>query len=161
MADADAATLFEATLAADGSLEAKPVANWVTGEYLRLRNAAAAPVILRPVELAALVRLVSDGAISRGTGKELLQAHLETGEPVEAIVDARGLRQISDADALGRIVDEVIAANPAAADDVRAGKAQAIGFLVGQVMKATRGQANAGVAQAAIRARLEQPEDRT
>jgi len=161
VADADAAALFEATLAADASLEAKPVANWVTGEYLRLRNAAAAPVILRPVELAALVRLVSDGAISRGTGKELLQAHLETGEPVEAIVDARGLRQISDADALGRIVDEVIAANPAAADDVRAGKAQAIGFLVGQVMKATRGQANAGVAQAAIRARLEQPEDRT
>jgi aspartyl-tRNA(Asn)/glutamyl-tRNA(Gln) amidotransferase subunit B len=160
VADADAASLFEATLAADASVEAKPVANWVTGEYLRLRNAAAEPVTLRPAELAALVRLVSDGSISRGTGKDVLQAHLETGDPVEAIIEARGLRQISDTDALGRIVDEVIAANPGAVEDVRAGKGQAIGFLVGQVMKATRGQANAAVAQAALRARLETPEER-
>jgi aspartyl-tRNA(Asn)/glutamyl-tRNA(Gln) amidotransferase subunit B len=117
--------------------------------------------VLRPDELAVLVRLVTDGSISRGTGKDVLQAHLETGEPVESIVEARGLRQISDTDALGSIVDEVIAANPDAVADVRAGKGQAIGFLVGQVMKATRGQANAAVAQAAIRKRLEQPEEQT
>jgi aspartyl-tRNA(Asn)/glutamyl-tRNA(Gln) amidotransferase subunit B len=73
---------------------------------------------------------------------------------VAVIVDRLGLSQISDATALGRIVDEVIAANPAAAADVRAGKGQAIGFLVGQVMKATRGQANATVARAAVRERL-------
>jgi len=76
-------------------------------------------------------------------------------EGVDAIVARLGLRQISDSDALGRVVDEVIAANPAAVADVRAGKSQAIGFLVGQVMKATRGQANAAVAQAALRERLE------
>jgi aspartyl-tRNA(Asn)/glutamyl-tRNA(Gln) amidotransferase subunit B len=161
VSDADAAALFEATLAADASLEAKPVANWVTGEYLRIRNAAAEPVVLGPSELAKLVRLVADGSISRGTGKDVLQAHLETGQPVEAIVEARGLRQISDTDALGSIVDGVIAANPDAVADVRAGKGQAIGFLVGQVMKATRGQANAAVAQAALRERLEQPEELT
>jgi aspartyl-tRNA(Asn)/glutamyl-tRNA(Gln) amidotransferase subunit B len=161
VSDADAAALFEATLAADGSLAAKPVANWVTGEYLRIRNAAAEPIVLQPGELAILVRLVSDGSISRGTGKDVLQAHLDTGEPVEAIVEARGLRQISDSGALGSIVDEVLAANPDAVADVRAGKDQAIGFLVGQVMKATRGQANAAVAQAALRERLEQPEERT
>jgi aspartyl-tRNA(Asn)/glutamyl-tRNA(Gln) amidotransferase subunit B len=161
VADADAAALFEATLAADATLEAKPVANWVTGEYLRLRNAAAEPVELDPGELAVLVRLVADGAISRGTGKEVLQLHLETDDPIAAIIEARGLRQISDTDALARIVDDVIAANPAAVEDVRAGKGQAIGFLVGQVMKATRGQANAAVAQAALRARLESQEGRT
>jgi aspartyl-tRNA(Asn)/glutamyl-tRNA(Gln) amidotransferase subunit B len=161
VSDADAAALFEATLDADASLEAKPVANWVTGEYLRIRNAAPEPVVLRPSELAKLVRLVADGSISRGTGKDVLQAHLETGQPVETIVEARGLRQISDTHALGSIVDGVIAANPDAVADVRAGKAQAIGFLVGQVMKATRGQANAAVAKAALRERLEQPEERT
>jgi aspartyl-tRNA(Asn)/glutamyl-tRNA(Gln) amidotransferase subunit B len=85
----------------------------------------------------------------------VLDAHAATGDPVGAVVDRLGLRQISDAGALGRIVDEVIAANPDAVADVRAGKAQAIGFLVGQVMKATRGQANAAVAQAALRERLE------
>jgi aspartyl-tRNA(Asn)/glutamyl-tRNA(Gln) amidotransferase subunit B len=97
---------------------------------------------------------VRDGAISRATGKDVLETHVASGQPVAAIVSASGLRQISDLDALGRIVDEVIAANPNAAADVRAGRDQAIGFLVGQVMKATRGQANAAVAQAAVRERL-------
>jgi aspartyl-tRNA(Asn)/glutamyl-tRNA(Gln) amidotransferase subunit B len=154
VADADAARLFEETLAADTGLEAKPVANWVTGEYLRLRNAATAPLTLAPGELAGLVGLVRDGTISRNTGKEVLEAHLASGQPVLAIVEERGLAQISDADALGKVVDEVLAANPAAVADVRAGKGQAIGFLVGQVMKATRGQANAAVARAAIDERL-------
>jgi aspartyl-tRNA(Asn)/glutamyl-tRNA(Gln) amidotransferase subunit B len=154
VADADAARLFEDTLAADPALEAKPVANWVTGEYLRLRNAADAPLGLAARELAGLVALVRDGTISRNTGKEVLEAHLASGQPVLAIVAERGLAQISDADALGTVVEEVLAANPAAVADVRAGKAQAIGFLVGQVMKATRGQANATVARAAIDERL-------
>jgi aspartyl-tRNA(Asn)/glutamyl-tRNA(Gln) amidotransferase subunit B len=103
------------------------------------------------------VRLVGDGSLSRTSGREVLEAHVETGDPVDAIVARLGLRQISDAGALGPVVDEVLAANPDAVADVRAGKPQAIGFLVGQVMKATRGQANAAVVQAAIRDRLEKP----
>ncbi|TAK02518.1 MAG: Asp-tRNA(Asn)/Glu-tRNA(Gln) amidotransferase subunit GatB [Chloroflexota bacterium] len=157
VADADAGRLFEATLAADGHLDAKAVANWVTGEYLRIRNAAsndAAVVTADPTQLGTLIRLVGDGSISRANAKEVFEAHVATGDPAEAIVAARGFRQISDAGALGAIVDAVIAANPAAAADVRAGKAQAIGFLVGAVMKQTRGQANAGVVQAALRERL-------
>jgi aspartyl-tRNA(Asn)/glutamyl-tRNA(Gln) amidotransferase subunit B len=74
---------------------------------------------------------------------------------VAAIVEERGFRQISDAGAVGTAVDEVLAANPAAVADYHAGKVQAVGFLVGQVMKATRGQANAAVVQQAIRERLE------
>ena len=76
-------------------------------------------------------------------------------QPAAAIIAARGFRQISDSGALGAAVDAVLAANPAAVADYRAGKAQAIGFLVGQVMKATRGQANAALVQAAVRERLE------
>jgi aspartyl-tRNA(Asn)/glutamyl-tRNA(Gln) amidotransferase subunit B len=159
--DADATRLFEATLAAlaragaGGGADAKAVANWVTGDYLRLRNASEGHhVAVDPNELAALLRLVADGSINRTSAREVLEAHAMSGEAVAAIVVRLGLRQISDTDALGRIVDEVIAANPDAVADVRAGKGQAIGFLVGQVMKATRGQANAAVAQAALRARL-------
>jgi aspartyl-tRNA(Asn)/glutamyl-tRNA(Gln) amidotransferase subunit B len=152
--DADAGRLFEATLAAAPGIEAKPVANWVTGDYLRIRNAAEDAVTVDPRELAALVGLVADGSINRTSAREVLEAHVESGDPVDAIVARLGVAQISDAAALGKIVDAVIAANPDAVADVQAGKGQAIGFLVGQVMKATRGQANAGVAQAAIRERL-------
>jgi aspartyl-tRNA(Asn)/glutamyl-tRNA(Gln) amidotransferase subunit B len=157
VADADATRLFEGTLAVAGpGIEAKAVANWVTGEYLRLRNAAepGTRTVADPGQLAALIGLVDDATISRANAKEVFEAHTSSGESVESIVAARGFRQISDAGALGAIVDEVIAANPAAVADVRAGKAQAIGFLVGQVMRQTRGQANAAAVQEALRARL-------
>jgi aspartyl-tRNA(Asn)/glutamyl-tRNA(Gln) amidotransferase subunit B len=157
VADADASRLFESTLAAGSDLAPKAVANWVTGEYLRLRNAAAraTPVSVDPTELAALIRLVEDGSISRANAKEVLESHASDGRPVAAIVEDRGFRQISDAGTVGAAVDEVLAANPNAVADYRAGKVQAIGFLVGQVMKATRGQANAAVVQEAVRERLE------
>ena len=155
VADADAGRLFEAALAAVPGLEAKPVANWVTGDYLRMRNAASEAVTVDPAALGDLVRRVTEGSINRSSGRAVLEAHAATGEGIEAIVRRLGLAQISDADTLGPVVDEILAANPDAVADVRAGKPQAIGFLVGQVMKATRGQANAGVVQAAIRERLD------
>ena len=128
----------------------------MTGDYLRLRNAAeASRSSVDPAQLAELIRLVGDGAINRASAREVLDAHAATGDAVGAIVDAaRACGQISDAGrARRRSSTRCIAANPDAVADVRAGKAQAIGFLVGQVMKATRGQANAAVAQAAIRER--------
>lgn len=127
----------------------------MTGDYLRIRNAADAPVTVEPAALGDLVRRVTDGSINRSSGREVLEAHVATGEWIEAIVARLGLRQISDAGSLGPVVEQVLAANPDAVADVRAGKPQAIGFLVGQVMKATRGQANAAVVQAAIRERLD------
>jgi len=155
VSDPDATKLFESTLAAGAPIEAKAVANWVIGEYLRLRNAAAEALPeVDPGELAVLIGLVGEGSISRANAKEVFEAHASGGESVAAIVKARGLRQISDSSALESVVDAVIAANPAAVADVRAGKGQAIGFLVGAVMKETRGQANAAAVQAALRARL-------
>ena len=154
VASPDATALFEGTMAADPGLPAKTVANWVSGEYLRLRNAAADPITVDPRELAAVIASVADDSISRANGREVLEAHVASGEPAASIIESRGLRQISDAGALGAVVDEVLAANPAAVADFQAGKVQAVGFLVGQVMKATRGQANAAMAGDAVRERL-------
>ncbi len=161
--DAPAAALFEGALAADACVPAKLLANWVTGEYLRLAKGgegsgggAAGRVV--PAELAALVKLVADGAISGTNAKEVLAEHFASGAGVASIVEARGFRQISDAGALGAAVEQVLAANPAAVADYRAGKSAAVGFLVGQVMKATRGQANAGMVQTALRERMDRPE---
>jgi aspartyl-tRNA(Asn)/glutamyl-tRNA(Gln) amidotransferase subunit B len=155
VADPDATALFEATLAAVPELEPKPVANWVTGEYLRLRKAADGPVTVSATEFGAIVAAVVAGSISRAQGREVLDAHAATGEGAAAIVSARGFHQISDSGALATAVDDALAANPSAVADFRAGKAQAIGFLVGQVMKATGGHANAALVHAAVRARLE------
>ena len=154
VADPDAARLFEATLATDPDLEAKPVANWVAGEFLGLRNAATEPVSVAPAELATVVRAVLDGSITRAQGREVLALHASSGAAASAIIIERGFRQISDPGTLGAAVDRVLADNPAAVADYRAGKAQAVGFLVGQVMKATRGQANAALVQSAVRERL-------
>ena len=154
VADADAGALFEATLAVAPGIEAKPVANWVTGEYLRIRNASDGSTNIDPGQLARLIGLVADGTLNRSSAREVFDAHAADGSNVDDIVARLGLRQISDVSALGAVIDAVLAANAAAVADYRAGKAQAIGFLVGQVMKATRGQANASVAGAALRERL-------
>ena len=135
------------------------LANWVTGEYLRLakgERAAADKVV--PAELAALIKLVADGAVSGTNAKEVFAEHFASGARVASIVEARGFRQISDAGALGSAVDQVLVANPAAVADYRAGTTAALGFLVGQVMKATRGQANAALVQTALRERLDKAE---
>jgi aspartyl-tRNA(Asn)/glutamyl-tRNA(Gln) amidotransferase subunit B len=155
VADPDASAMFEAVTAASPAIPAKAVANWVTGDYLRLRNSAADALAVRPAELAAIISAVEGGSISRANGREVLEAHAASGDPAATIIEARGFRQISDADALAPVVREVLAANPSAVADYRAGKVQVVAFLVGQVMKATRGQANAAMAGDAVRAALD------
>ncbi len=160
VADAGASDVFEAAIAAEPGVAPKAIANWVTGEYLRLAKQAGPDAEEGPAlrvdgaELGHLVRMVSEGGLSSTNAKQVFERHATTGEPVAAIISDLGLRQIDDRDALIAIVDEVLAANPAAVADVRAGKTQVVGFLVGQVMKATRGQAQASTAQALVRERL-------
>jgi len=154
--DPAAKALFEGALAAGTGVPAKLVANWVAGEYMRLaKGETGAEGSVDPAELAALVKLVADGAISGTNAKEVLAEHYTSGAPVAAIIESRGFRQISDAGALGTAIDAVLAANPAAVADYKAGKGAAVGFLVGQVMRATRGQANAAMVGAALRERLD------
>ena len=156
---------FEAIRTAGPGLPAKEIANFITGDYGRAlkergeRTSAGLAGRADAASLAHVLREVVAGRLSRPNAREVVDAHLGSGEPAATIIAARGFAQISDADAVGRFVDDVIAANPAAVADFRAGKAQAVGFLVGQVMKASRGQANAALVQAALRERLEQGED--
>ena len=147
--------LFEAARAAAADADPKALANWVTGAFLGLlKTDPEAANRIDAGELADLVRRVGAGELSGTNAKEVFAAHAAGEGAVGAIVDRRGFRQISDASALGPVVDEVIAANPNAVDDYRAGK-PVLGFFVGQVMKATRGQANAALVQAAVRERLD------
>ena len=127
------------------SVEPKAAANWVTGAWLALPEDR--PRCRRPRRRhrssPTCCERVAGGDLSRTNAKEVFAEHAATGESVAAIVDAKGFLQISDdGRARAAIVDEVIAANPKAVEDYRAGK-PVIGFFVGQVMKATRGQANA------------------
>jgi aspartyl-tRNA(Asn)/glutamyl-tRNA(Gln) amidotransferase subunit B len=152
--DVGATAVFEAAIGADTRLPAKKVANWVSGEYLRLAKgdrAAAAVENVDGEQLAVLIGLVEAGEISGTNAKEVFARHAETGRPVATIVAEAGFKQISDERALQVAIDEVIAANPDAVADVLAGKHQAVGFLTGQVMKKTRGQANAGVVKEMLR----------
>jgi aspartyl-tRNA(Asn)/glutamyl-tRNA(Gln) amidotransferase subunit B len=155
VAEPRATALFEGVLGADASIDPKSAANWVSGAYLGLlRSDTEAAGRAAATELADLIRKVATGELSGTNAKEVFAAHAETGDAVATIIEARGLRQISDAGALTAIVDDVIAANPGAVADYRAGK-PVIGFFVGQVMKATRGQANAAMVQSAVRERLD------
>jgi aspartyl-tRNA(Asn)/glutamyl-tRNA(Gln) amidotransferase subunit B len=109
---------------------------------------------LEPSHLADVVRLLRDGTISSAGAKGALDEAFRTGEPIERIVDARGLRQVSDESALESLIEEVIAENPGPAEQFRRGKDGAINALVGQVMKKTKGSANPGVAAELLRKRL-------
>jgi aspartyl-tRNA(Asn)/glutamyl-tRNA(Gln) amidotransferase subunit B len=154
-----AAALFESAREAGDGVDAKALANWVTGPYLGLLKAdPAAAERVQAGELADLVRRVGAGELSGTNAKEVFAAHAADGTSVTDIVKTRGFRQISDAGALASVIEGVVAANPKAVDDYRTGK-PVIGFLVGQVMKATRGQANAAIVQAAVKARLDAEAD--
>ena len=146
--DAAATSIFEAARAADPDLSPKKLANWVSGEYLRLakgEEGGPGVELVSGEQLAALVRLVEDGGINGSSAKQVFAEHARSGRPVSELVAELGLAQISDVDALRSAVAEVIREQPAAVADVRAGMDKAIGFLTGQVMKKTRGQANAAL----------------
>jgi aspartyl-tRNA(Asn)/glutamyl-tRNA(Gln) amidotransferase subunit B len=155
VAEPRSTVLFESVRDAAPTLDPKVTANWISGAFLGLlKTDPDAAARIDAAELADLLGRVATGELSGTNAKEVFAAHAASGDAVAAIVERLGLRQISDVDALGSIVDEVIAAHPQAVADYRAGK-PVLGFFVGQVMKATRGQANAGLVQTAVRERLD------
>jgi aspartyl-tRNA(Asn)/glutamyl-tRNA(Gln) amidotransferase subunit B len=157
VADGAAVALFEGAV----ELGAEPAAsaNWITQDLAGLRNEAVAadaagdPTV-GPRHIADLVALVADGTLSGAGAKKALEEAFRTGTSISAIVEARGLRQVSDAGELGAVVDRVIGENQDAAEKFRAGNESVIGFLVGQVMKASGGSANPTLAQELLRERL-------
>lgn len=153
VAEPRAAALFEAARRADSALDAKLLANWVSGEYLRLAKEGAADP--DPVQFAALVAAVGSKEISGTTAKSLFAELAEAPIDVRAEIVTRGLGQISDTGELEQIVADVIGANPQAIADWKAGKQQAVSFLVGQAMKASKGRGDAAQLGQLIRAALD------
>ena len=135
---------FEAAAKACG--QPKLVANWLMGEVSRRLNAEDRLIEASPVsaaQLAAMIGRIADGTISNNGAKQVFDA-LWTGQgsEVDAVIEARGLKQMSDSGELERIIDEVLAANAKSVEEYRAGKDKAFNALVGQAMKASKGKAN-------------------
>jgi aspartyl-tRNA(Asn)/glutamyl-tRNA(Gln) amidotransferase subunit B len=142
----DMARYFEDCVVAAGRENAKTCANWVMGELASRLNKTDIPSGVWPVsaqQLAGIVLRIADGTLSSKLAKEVLEAlWFGEGKDADAVIEARGLKQMSDAGAIEALIDEVLAANPKSVEEFRAGKDKAFNALVGQVMKATKGKAN-------------------
>ncbi len=149
---------FDAAIAEPGgTARARSIANWLLTELLGALKAAAVEIEaapLPPTTLAALVALVESGAISGKIGKEVLEESFRTGEAPAAIVERRGVQQISDVAILQPLVDAAVDANPKQLGSYLGGKDSLFSFFVGQVMKATQGRANPAVTAALLKQKL-------
>jgi len=149
------ADLFEDSL--NYTKDAKAVSNWIMGEllgYLNANNLEIDDVNVTGKGLGELLGLIEKGTISNKIAKAVFKDMLATGKSPQQIVEEQGLVQISDESAILEIVDRVIANNPQSVADFKAGKEKAIGFLVGQVMKETKGRANPGLVNRLMLERL-------
>jgi aspartyl-tRNA(Asn)/glutamyl-tRNA(Gln) amidotransferase subunit B len=137
---------FEAALGVAGGAASKPVANWVAGELAAGLNRDGLEIAQSPVsaeQLGKLVSRIQDGTLSSKTAKEVFGIlWVKELTDVDAIIDARGLKQMSDSGAIEKMIDEVLAANPKSVEEFRSGKDKAFNALVGQIMKASKGKAN-------------------
>ncbi len=143
----------------DHPTRAKTAANWITGELFRLMSGSGqeiGSVKVHPEQLADLMKLVEDQIININTAKGVFEEMFATGQNARAIVEARGLAQISDSSALEQSVRDVLDANPTQLRNYLAGQEKLFQFFVGQVMKATRGKGNPQVVQRLLKQALEQ-----
>jgi aspartyl-tRNA(Asn)/glutamyl-tRNA(Gln) amidotransferase subunit B len=135
---------FEAVATTSG--QAKLASNWIMGEVSRRLNASETDIEQSAVtsfQLAGLIARIADGTISNSAGRQVFEALWNgEGQDADAVIEAKGLKQISDTGALDRIIDEVVAANPDNVAQFKAGKDKAFNALVGQIMKASKGKAN-------------------
>ena len=142
--DIDIANYFEAVLALVPT-QAKLAANWILVELnalLNKHNLSIGASAIQPTQLAQLIQRISDGTISGKIAKSLFTQLWEQGGDVDQLIEAGGLKQVSDSGELSKIIDAVIAAHPQQLADYRSGKDRLFGFFVGQVMKQSRGKAN-------------------
>ena len=144
-------------LASDGR-DRKITANWMSVELFGALNKAGIELVQSPVkpkQLGGLVDLISDGSISGKIAKEVFSDMFETGKDAKVIVEERGLKQVSDESAIISMIGEVLAANLDKVDEYRGGKEKLFGFFVGQVMKASKGQANPGMVNQLLKQKLD------
>ncbi|MCU0491001.1 MAG: Asp-tRNA(Asn)/Glu-tRNA(Gln) amidotransferase subunit GatB [Chloroflexaceae bacterium] len=155
------ADYYEAAVAAAQSVggSARDVANWVTGELFRLLNDTGEDYSrmaerMLPQHIASVIELLAKGSINRTVAKQVFEESFASGGDPAQIVADKGLTQISDSGALAALAREVLANNPKAVEEYRKGKTSAVQFLVGQVMRATKGQANPQTAREVLEAEL-------
>jgi aspartyl-tRNA(Asn)/glutamyl-tRNA(Gln) amidotransferase subunit B len=156
VAERAVADFFEATAESAGN--AKAVSNWIMTEVMRVlgdRNCTITDLPLTPEALAELVKLVDAKTINMTGAKEVFEVLVDSGGDPHAIVKEKGLLQVSDSDAIGEFVDQAMADNPQSVEDYRSGKTAAAKFLVGQVMRLSRGKANPQLVGQMIADRLE------
>lgn len=155
-ADKATADYFEAVVQ-DG-IDAKTVSNWILGEIAKKLNEeeiSIEHIPVTPTALAALLRLIQGGTISGTMAKQVLPEMWSTQKSADEVVKEKGLVQITDTNALEEIVQKIIDANPQSVADYQAGKKKAIGFLVGQIMKETKGRANPGLVNQLLQQKLQ------
>jgi len=148
------ACYFEEAVSLAGADRAKPVANWMLGDlaaHLNAEDIDIAEARVTPAMLAELVGLVEDGVISGKQAKEVFAEAAATGDAPGGIVEARGMKQVSDTVEIEAVVQRVLAANPDEVATYRGGKAGLLGFFVGQVMREMRGQGNPAVVNEVVR----------
>ena len=151
------ADYYEAAVQQSGAKNPKAIFNWLTGELFRYMNDADVSIEaikITPQSLVKLIDLVEAGNINVNTGKRVLADMFKTGESAKSIVEAKGLGQISDMGAIEAIVQKVLDANPDEVSKYLGGKETVLGWLVGQVMKESRGKANPGAVQEIVRKQL-------
>ncbi|MGH9196510.1 MAG: hypothetical protein ACRD1T_12310 [Acidimicrobiia bacterium] len=142
---------------ADTAKRAKAVANWMNGDLARLLNAGGLEIQdcrVTPEGLSELIDLQEDGTLSGKTAKGVFEEMFQSGRPPREIVEKAGLVQITSGDEIGEAVQKVIAENAKPVQDYRGGKEEAIKFLVGQVMRETRGRARPDIVLQALREKL-------
>jgi aspartyl-tRNA(Asn)/glutamyl-tRNA(Gln) amidotransferase subunit B len=152
----DTALFYEAALAESPELSAQLV-NWILGDLAGALNKAGLEISdspIKPAMLTQLVARIADNTISGKIAKEVFDAMWQGEGSVDDIIEARGLKQITDSSAIETLIDEVIAANPEQVEQFRAGKEKVLGFFVGQVMKQSQGKANPGQVNAILRDKL-------
>ncbi|MBA2594130.1 MAG: Asp-tRNA(Asn)/Glu-tRNA(Gln) amidotransferase subunit GatB [Pseudomonadota bacterium] len=155
-ASRELADFYEGAVAASGG-QAKPCANWVMVEVLGALNREAKEIgqcPISPTMLGGLVRRITDGTISGKIAKEVFEAMWQGEGDADAVIEARGLKQISDEGAIAALIDEVLRDNPTQVAQYRQGKEQVLAFFVGHVMKKSRGKANPQRLNALLRERL-------
>ncbi|MFM7000276.1 MAG: Asp-tRNA(Asn)/Glu-tRNA(Gln) amidotransferase subunit GatB [Limnohabitans sp.] len=149
------AAYFEATAKACG--QAKLASNWIMGEVSRRLNASELSIEQSPVsaaQLAALIGRISDNTISNNAARQVFEGLWNGEGEVDAIIEAKGLKQMNDTGELEKIIDEVLAANPKNVEEFKAGNAKALNGLVGPIMKASKGKANPGQVNALLMKKL-------
>ena len=153
------AAYYEDCVISAGKENAKQCANWVMGELAARLNREERDTVASPVlagQLAGMIRRIADGTLSSKLAKEVFEALWNgEGKDADAIIEARGLKQVSDASAIEPLIDDVLAANPKSVEEFRAGKDKAFNALVGQVMKASKGKANPQQVNDLLRKKLE------